>query len=115
MPNYTIDLAIFRLKLLLSDNRNPIASELESRFSTTNIYPLFDPNIHTPVDWDQLSLSTEGDEDIPMPLNRKLVQDVESVETEVRVRDWTRDVARRMWTVEGDEGGDGDNGWVEQK
>lgn len=40
-----------------------------------------------------------------MPLNRKLVEDVESVETEVRVRDWTRDVARRMWAIEGDEGG----------
>lgn len=105
MPSYTIDLAIFRLKLLLSDTHNPIPSELESRFSTTNIYPPFDPNIHNPVDWDQLSLSTDCDEDIHMPLNRKLVEDVESVETEVRVRDWTRDVARRMWAIEGDEGG----------
>ena len=106
MPNYTIELTTFRLKLLLSDKHNPIASELESRFSTTNIYPPFDPKIHTPVDWDQLSLSTEDDEDIHIPLNRKLVEDVESVE--VRVRDWTRDVARRMWTEEEEEE-DGDN------
>ena len=113
MPNYTIELTTFRLKLLLSDKHNPIASELESRFSTTNIYPPFDPKIHTPVDWDQLSLSTEDDEDIHIPLNRKLVEDVESVEPEVRVRDWTRDVARRMWTEEEEEEeeeeDDGDN------
>lgn len=89
MPNCTIDLTIFHLKLLLSDKHNPITSELESRFSTTNVYPPFDPKIHTPVDWDQLSLSTEGDEDMHMPLNRKPVEDVESVEPEVRVRDWT--------------------------
>lgn len=105
MPNYTIDLTIFRLKLLLSDHQNPIPSELETRFSTTNIYPPFDPNIHTPVDWDQLSLSTDcNEEDVLLPLNRKLVEDVESLETEVRVRDWTRDVARRMWA--GQEGDD---------
>ena len=28
---------------------------------------------------------------------------MESVEPEVRVRDWTRDVARRMWTEEEEE------------
>ena len=106
MPNYTIDLTIFRLKLLLSDtHNNPIPSELETRFSTANIYPPFDPTIHTPVDWDQLSLSTDRSEDVLLPLNEKLVEDVESVEAEVRVRDWTRDVARRMGAVEGGVGG----------
>lgn len=35
---------------------------------------------------------------------------MESVEPEVRVRDWTRDVARRMWTEEEEEEeDDGDN------
>lgn len=70
-----------------------IERELDERF--TSVYPPFDPTIHAPIDWDQISLGSEDIEYGLLLRNWEFEKGAGGQDGLRWVEDWSRDVTRQ--------------------